>query len=548
MTQLAPRAPDVFDTDVCIVGAGPVGLTLASELVRYGVRCHIVDKDPGTKTTSKALILHVRTQEVFEAMGAIDKVKAQSKPLHQVEVHAYGKHIGHWRLDGVNSPYPSPVIIGQNRTENILEQHLQSLGVTVDWRVEAVGFQQNKDGVAVTLRHDRQEEVVRARWLVGCDGSHSIVRKHLELAFEGDRYTGEQFIQADAKIRWTLPKGVSYLFLTEAGYMMVIEMPDDIVRVFISLPDTDPSNHTDPTLEEVEDALRRLGSTDAELYDPVWLARYRTSRRRAPRFREGRAFIAGDAGHVHVPIGGQGMNTGIQDAFNLAWKLAYVIKGAARPELLDSYNAERHPVAVALLTGTDRAYRNILHPSELLQNAARLFGPFILSLEPVQNRFRNTLEEIEISYKDSPIAEDRGGSSGPAAGERAPDATIVRLSDKETVRLFEVFWGTQWTLLLLEGQHSTFKSYQKLTDIGRIITDKYGQYVNVHLVVADTAPPEDLDWNGSILMDREHYLHKKYGASQSCLYLLRPDWYVAFRGHAEHKEELLAYLAQILTA
>lgn len=444
MTQLASNAPDVF-----VVGAGPVGLTLASELARHGVRCRIVDKTPGTKNISKALVLHVRTQEVFEAMGAIDEAKAQSKPLHQVELHAYGKHIGHWRLDGLDSPYPSPVIIGQNRTEHILEQHLKSFGVSVEWQVEATGFQQDADGVAVRLRHaDGQEEIARAQYVIGCDGSKSMVRQTLGLLFEGDRYEAEQFIQADAKIRWSLPKGVSYLFLTEAGYMMVIEMPDDIVRVFISLPDTDPSNHAEPTLKEVEDALNRLGQTDAELYDPVWLARYRTSHRRAPRFREGRTFLAGDAGHVHVPIGGQGMNTGIQDAFNLAWKLAYVIKGAARPEMLDSYDAERHPVAVALLSGTDRAYRNILHPSELLQNAARLFGPFILSLEPVQTRFRNTLAELEIGYKDSPIAEDHGGSSGPATGERAPDAVIVTLPAKETVRLFELFRGTHWTLLL----------------------------------------------------------------------------------------------------
>lgn len=210
------------------------------------------------------------------------------------------------------------------------------------------------------------------------------------------------------------------------------------------------------------------------IYDPVWLARYRTSHRRTPQFGSGRVFIAGDAGHIHVPIGGQGMNTGIQDAFNLAWKLAYVVKGAARPELLNSYNAERHPVAVALLAGTDRAYRNILHPSELLQNAARLFGPFILNLESVQVRFRNTLEEIEISYKDSPIVEDCGGSSGPAVGERAPDATIVRLSDKETVRLFDVFRGTQWILLLFSGQTTTNVSYQNLVDIGKTIADKYG--------------------------------------------------------------------------
>jgi 3-(3-hydroxy-phenyl)propionate hydroxylase len=155
-------------------------------------------------------------------------------------------------------------------------------------------MQQDADGVTATVRHaDGQEETIRARYIVGCEGSRSLVRETVGLPFEGGRYENEQFIQADAKIRWTFPKGSSYLFLTELGYMMVIEMPNDIVRVFISLPDPDPDNKTDPTLEEVEAALRRLGSTDAELFDPIWLARYRTSHRRVLDFGwDGRLLLA----------------------------------------------------------------------------------------------------------------------------------------------------------------------------------------------------------------------------------------------------------------
>ncbi|OUL23948.1 hypothetical protein BV378_20135 [Nostoc sp. RF31YmG] len=542
IAQASAKAPDVL-----IVGAGPVGLTLACELSRYGVSCRIVDQDPGTKSISKALILHVRTQEVLDAMGAITTEKALSVPLRRISLHAYGKLIGHLHSDTIDSPHPHPIILGQDRTEHVLEEHLRSFGVKVEWLVQAIDFEQNDTRVSVKLRHaDGSEEITQVKYLVGCDGAHSIVRKKLGLSFEGGKYENEQFIQTDAKIRWMLPKGTSYLFLTPEGYMMVIEMPDNMVRVFISLADPDPTNETPPTLQEVQDALNQLADVEAELYDPVWLARYRTSHRRADRFREGRIFVAGDAGHIHVPLGGQGMNTGIQDAFNLAWKLAYTLQDKAHPELLDTYNAERVPVAEALLAGTDKGYRIILHPNELKQNLVRLFGPFIVGQESIRTKILHTLEEVDISYKDtSPIALDRGGSNGPAAGDRAVSAPIVRLANKETVELFDIFRGTHWTLLLFSGHKANDEIYQQLAFVGQTISEKYGHVVISHLVVNAIKSPANLAWDGSTLMDSEGDVHGKYGVSSACLYLIRPDWYIGFRSRLTDSDRLIEYLKKI---
>ncbi len=534
-------------SEVLIIGAGPVGLTLASELARYGVQCRIVDKEPSPKTISKALILHVRTQEVFDAMGAITAEKSISIPLRRISLHTYGKLIGHLHADAIDSPHPHPIILGQDKTERVLEEHLHNLGNKVEWQVEAIGFEQTETGVAVTLRHpDGQEEVAHANYLVGCDGAHSMVRKKLGLSFAGGKYENEQFIQTDAKIRWTLPKGTSYLFLTQQGYMMVIEMPDDIVRVFISLSDPDPTNETPPTLQEVQDALNQLGGLEAELYDPIWLARYRTSHRRADRFREGRIFVAGDAGHIHVPLGGQGMNTGIQDAFNLGWKLAYTLQGKVNPTLLDTYNAERIPVAEALLAGTDKGYRIILHPNELKQNAVRLLGPFIVGQESIRAKILHTLEEVDISYKDtSPIAADYGGSSGPVAGDRAPSATILRLADYATVQMFDVFRGTHWTLLLFAGQKAAPEIYVQLLSIQQRVSDKYPQAIHPYLLVPELLPPQNLPQSSRILMDSELYAHEKYGISAPCLYLIRPDWYIGFRGGISQSDRLFDYLTKL---
>ena len=536
------------EVDVFIAGAGPVGLALAAELVRHGIRPRIVDKTSGTKTISKALILHVRTQEVFDAMGIVGLALEQSVPMTNVQVHGYGRRIGQWRFSEsvIDSPHPHPIILGQDRTEKILENHLANLGVNVEWNTEAIDYSQNSDAVMVRMRTaEGREEEVRAQYLVGCEGAHSMTRKVSGLDFSGDAYSGEQFIQADCKIRWELPRGSNYLFLTDVGYMMVIEMPDQIVRIFISLPDDDPSNSNPPTLEDIRSNLVRLSGYDATLSDDIWLARYRTSHRRASTFQKERVFLAGDAGHIHVPIGGQGMNTGLQDAFNLGWKLASVLTGKARPSLLKSYDAERVPVAEQLLAGTDKAYRFVLHPGELMKRAVRAFGPFLMSLQMVQEKAVSTLEEIKIAYHHGPLTEDHGGSDGPVAGERMLDSVAVQWPDMMTVHLFDVARGTKWSALLFAGTDSTPETLAELANLATNLHVRFGNNVSPHLVVSEGFPSCDVQ---SVLLDREHFLHDKYGVKHSCLYLIRPDWYIGFRGRLKDSDKLMAYLDKNLTA
>jgi 3-(3-hydroxy-phenyl)propionate hydroxylase len=549
-------------TDVLVIGAGPVGMTLANELARRGVGFRIVDRAPGIREVSKAMILHVRTQEALDKVGVADRARAEAQPLTQVAVFAYGEPIGAWDLDAIDSPYRHPLILGQNRTQHLLLDLLERRGGRVEWNVEATALTLDAPGAQTTLAASdpatgrKQETTLRSRFVVGCEGSASLVRKTLNFSFEGERYAGEQFIQADCRIEWALPKGRSYLFLTADGYMMVIEFPDDVVRIFLSLPDHDAAGARaaaaqlgaveaadEPSLDEIAAHLTRLSGFACRLTAPRWRARYRTSHRYANRFAQGRAFICGDAAHVHVPIGGQGMNTGIQDAFNLGWKLAGVVKGELRESVLPSYHDERHPVAEQLIRGTDFAYTGLLHPSEARQRAIRLFGPFLVRNERVQALVRGTLEELHVAYPASPLNLDLGGARGPKPGERVLDATFVRDADKATVTLVELTRGEAWTLLLFSGLHPQPEDTAARAALAREIGARFGARVAVFGVEAQ-APAAPVA-PATTLLDLLHEGHERYGVADPAFALLRPDTYVAARGPLRSGARLVDHLAGV---
>ena len=544
----------ISEIEVFIIGGGPVGMAMASELTRYGVRCRIVDKRPGPIDVTHACVLWSRTQEVLAAMGIRDMWLPHALEQHQLIMYGYGKRLGTIHYDVTDTPYPIPLLVGQNTTERLFIEHLQSMGVTVERPVEATLIEPDAQGVTVTLRHaDGSEELVRTNWLIACEGSKSIAREALGIPFEGERYEGIEFVQADCGIRWSRPRGWAYYFLSERNFMATLPLPlpipdYDRIRVFIARKDLDPTNRSEPTLEEIQEIVREVAAEDAELSNPVWLSRVRVQRKLAERYREGRVLLAGDTCHVHVPMGGQGMNTGIQDAFNLSWKLAYVIHGLAPESLLDSYMAERRPVAQALLKGTDLTFRSFSEPGAIQQHSVQLLGPFAFSLDIVTKRIVTTLSELEINYKaSSPIIEEHRTGNGPAAGERAPDATIVTLPNKETTTLFDLMKGTQWTLLLLSGHNPTPQTLQHLADIGSLIEQNFAQTIKAHLVVARIAPPTGVQWSGSAVMDTEEVLHSKYGVSSPSFYLIRPDGYVGYRGPLSTKDNLLAYLKKMFS-
>ena len=540
-------------SDVLVIGAGPVGLTLACELRRHGVNVRLVDKREKPNEHPNAAIVHVRTLEILSAMGAVDGFLREGFAFPGIHVRAFGKRLGFIDVGGVDSPFPNPRTLPQQITERLLREHFSHLGGRIEWSVEAVGLEQDAAEVRIKLRHlleKSREETATVAWLAGCEGSSSMTREALGIPFSGERYAGKEFLQADARVRWSYPHGFGHQFINAEHVLMFFAYDDTgHYRIICARNDQNPGNHEPPALAEMEALVRKVADPAAELYDPTWFNRFRTGYRLAARFREGRAFLAGDAGHVHIPIGGQGMNYGMHDAFNLAWKLAAVIKREARPELLDTYNAERHPVDESLVRGTDRGFHFLVQPPPLVGPALRFLGGIAINLDLIQHRIRDTLAEMNVAYPASALSEGHGLGAGPRAGDRAPDALVVRMPERRTERLFQVMHGTRWTLLLFAGLTPTPESIEQLERISGSLAAPYGTRVAVHLVLGDDPPvPVHENWAAHLLMDREHDLHRRYGVEGApCLYLIRPDWHVAFRGGLEHHSDLVKYLERTLT-
>ncbi len=537
-----------------VVGAGPTGLMMAAELARHGVPCRIIDKLPHASTTSKALALHARTLEVFEQIGIVEEVLHQGLKLHGMSVHADGRRIMHISLDNLPGPYPFILSLPQSETERILNNHLERLGIQVERQVELVSFTQDEQAVIVTLRHaDGREETVTTSWLIGCDGAHSTVRHILNIPFTGAPYP-EAFALADVHIQWPLPDDEAYIFLQQDGLLAVFPMRGGRCRLIVeTAAEAGEEQMPDPTLEDIQRYLNTFAPAGSIASDPAWLAAFRSHLRHAEQTRQGRVFLVGDAAHIHSPAGGQGMNTGLQDAHNLAWKLALVNAGHSPASLLDTYQIERQPVAESVMRMSDLMIKGATLRGPISQQIRNRLVPLLVQQDFIQQRITSQIAELSINYRKSPIvAEHHGGHfsrghliGGPRAGDRAPDAAPLLRPDG-TTRLFEMLRGTKHTLLLLAEAESNGTSYQRLAALADEISAQYGQQINSYLVAAGDKAPVGLTSRASIVLDPELALHHRYGAASECLYLIRPDSYIAFRSYPADADSLHDYLKTVL--
>jgi 2-polyprenyl-6-methoxyphenol hydroxylase-like FAD-dependent oxidoreductase len=403
---------------VIIAGAGPVGLTLACELTRFGIPVRIIDKAAARTDKSKALVLWSRTLELLDRGGGSEPFVKAGFKAEAVNFISGKKLIGQVSMRDVPTPYPFGLMIPQSETERLLEERLNGSGIRIERQVELVDFQAGADKVQLTTKDGGGlERHISTPWLIGCDGAHSVVRHGLNLPFAGETMDSDWTL-ADVHMRgYPCPDNEASVYWHSEGAFVIFPISPGRYRLLADLPTSGESKPPTPTLESVQAIVDRRGPAGMTVFDPIWLAGFRINGRKVTDYRAGRVFLAGDAAHVHSPAGGQGMNTGMQDAFNLAWKLAMVIKGKANDWLLDTYSAERSAVGDDVLKAASR-----LTTIGTLRNATAralrdVVGHFAFGLASVRETFAETMTEVAIGYPASPL-NGRQQASGPKPGER----------------------------------------------------------------------------------------------------------------------------------
>jgi 2-polyprenyl-6-methoxyphenol hydroxylase-like FAD-dependent oxidoreductase len=396
---------------------------MAAELARYGVAVRIVDKAAQRTDKSKALVVWSRTLELLDRAGCGDAFVAAGHKVDAANIIAGGKTIGHISFAGVESPYPYALMLPQSETERLLEAHLAGLGVKVERQVELTGFTESDTGIAATLRHpDGHDENLETAWLAGCDGAHSAVRHTLGLSFLGETLQSD-WILADIHLSGMhLPASEMAAYWHEDGVLAVFPISPGRYRIIADIGGSEGPHPADPTLAQVQAVVDRRGPGGLAVSDLVWLSAFRINERKVGDYRAGRAFVAGDAAHVHSPAGGQGMNTGMQDAINLAWKLALVCRGTCSADkLLDSYSAERSAVGAQVLANAGRLTAIGVMKNHAAQVVRNLVAGFLFGLAPLRRTMADTMTEVSVGYAHSPLnGPSARGFGGPSPGERAP--------------------------------------------------------------------------------------------------------------------------------
>jgi 6-methylpretetramide 4-monooxygenase / 4-hydroxy-6-methylpretetramide 12a-monooxygenase len=504
------------EVDVLVVGAGPVGLMAASQLARSGVSVRLIDSAAGPATTSRALGAHARSLEIYDQLGILGDIAAQG-----TRVNAFIRHQsdGTWRSDfdfgSLITRFPYMFNVDQVIIERVLRGHAATAGVAPEWNTRLESFQQDDEGVVARVRHDDPSgwhpETVRARYLWGCDGGHSIVRKTLELPLEGE--AAHTWLIADAVVNTDLDRdGVHWLF-AGGSTLMLFPFPEPGKWRLLDTSGDGDVEHAERIARQFSAKMSEALERDTIVETPSWTSKFTIQQRAVPAMHVGRCFVSGDAAHVHSPASGQGLNTGIQDAFNLAWKLAMVVHGHADAGLLDSYDAERVPIGQALLASTGTVMNTaMVAPGEgQAPNSDAAFARGLI---------RN-MSGLAIAYPDGPLTVpgDEVGE-GPRPGQRLTQISAADAQSPGWTILRDLLREPGWALLVFDGEKQSVSPDSRVADLGALPV-----WLRAVSVCHDRAPAAGLQ-----VWDADNRVRDTLAATDGDWILVRPDGYLSARG------------------
>ncbi|EWM13702.1 FAD-dependent monooxygenase [Kutzneria sp. 744] len=516
--------------DVLVIGAGPVGLTMAIALRRLLLRVRIVDQAAGPNHEARADVIFPRAGEALGALGVGETIRRHAYEMRSVNFYGNGRQLGCFTAGRFDSDYPYAMTIEQHDIELLLTEELSGLGVDVEWRTEAIDVRQRDDHVLTTLRLSNGViQLAPAAWVVACDGRRSTVRTRLGIGFDGKRRTNMQVVQGNAVPAWALRDrpGHGYIFLGSRCTVLAFPTPGQGYRIFCIRDDPEPDRTEPPTLDELRDLVGtaagiphlRLGPTESG-----WLSRARFSDRIATEFRRGRVFLAGDAAHAWAPVGGHGMNIGMLGAHNLAWKLAAVHHRQASDTLLDSYDVEQRAIARAVIRDMKFNITEILLP-EPLHRLRNVFLRAALPWSGFQRRVEWLMSDFGRGHRDSPLSRQESRRIGCLcrAGDRIPDIFVARGAGEQPIRLHQLLGYDRWTLLLTVARAEP------------AIVRRLQQACAGYAAAIDIVPIAAMDRSSARHLTSVHHVT-----------LVRPDGHVGLVAPLDRLDALRDYLATFL--
>ncbi len=522
-----------LDKEVLIVGAGPSGLMMACQLVRWGVSVKIIDQQLYRANESRAFGIQAKSMEIFQNLGLAEQFITKAEVARQAHFFWRGKPIlklnfGKFQLE--NTPFSFIYFLPQPKTEKILLNYLDQNGLRVERNIKLENFEDHADYMIASLKNEKNGaiEQLKCRYVVGCDGARSSVRHLLKIPFIGGDYQ-QDFFLADVKLKWPSSLQDEFrIFFDKQGFFLNAPLEQGYTRIITAKITNDVAEATSLNMDEIQKFIRQVSHCDLEILECTWMSRFHLHHRVVQNYQKNNTFLVGDAAHIHSPVGAQGMNTGLQDATNLAWKIALTIQNNLDDQLLKTYELERQFIGKKLIKTTDRIFLLLTSPNKLLGILRPVFfmaASKIIAISRIQQRLFWLISQLGIHYNNNAFIYQKCEQAskeflaGPSAGFRAPDAPT------ENTSLFELFKLKPGNLLVF----ITSDKKPLITDEKLIQLKMQHKWLAVHKFLASA---------------KNRLLFQRYGVTQDSVYFIRPDGYIGFRNSPLNYDDLISYLNQ----